>query len=84
MASLPGVRFSEAQAIAGRRVFLRSGGVGLGAFALSLLESRRSRGAALDPTTTPALPSRVHPPLPGLPHHAPHSLAAGGLGRQHQ
>jgi hypothetical protein len=71
MASLPGVSFSHAQAIAGRRAFLRSGGVGLGAMALSLLERQRAHGAAIDPTATPALTNRVHPPLPGLPHHAP-------------
>ena len=52
---------------AGRRAFLRNGGVSAGAAALALLESR-SRGAAIDPARTVA---RVHPPLAGLPHHAP-------------
>jgi len=51
---------------AARRAFLKTGGVGLGAMALSLLEARAGRGNALAPTSP-----RVHPALPGLPHHAP-------------
>ena len=71
MGSLPGVSFSVAQALAGRRAFLRSGGVSLGGMALGLLESQRSRGAAIDPAAHPAVPQRVHPAIAGLPHHAP-------------
>ena len=68
MASLPGVSFSVAQALAGRRAFLRSGGVSMGGMALGLLEAQSSRGATL---ATPASPQRVHPAIAGLPHHAP-------------
>ena len=71
MGSLPGVSFSVAQALAGRWAFLRSGGVSLGGMALGLLESQRSRGAAIDPAAHPAVPQRVHPAIAGLPHHAP-------------
>jgi hypothetical protein len=54
-----------------RRAFLQSSGISLGAAALSLLDQR---GAAANTTTVPkasARPARVHPPLPGFPHHAP-------------
>ena len=54
MASLPGVSFSVAQALAGRRAFLRSGGVSMGGMALGLLEAQSSRGATL---ATPASPA---------------------------
>ncbi len=50
-----------------RRAFLRGSGVGVGAAALSMLES--SAEAANGPATS--RPGRVHPPLHGLPHHAP-------------
>ncbi len=52
-----------------RRAFLRGSGVGVGAAALSLLESRAVGEAATAPAANK--PGRVHPPLPGLPHHAP-------------
>ncbi len=52
-----------------RRAFLRGSGVGVGAAALSMLESRALAEAANGPATS--RPGRVHPPLPGLPHHAP-------------
>ena len=52
-----------------RRAFLRGSGVGVGAAALSLLESRAFAEAANGPASN--TPARVHPPLPGLPHHAP-------------
>jgi hypothetical protein len=52
-----------------RRAFLRSSGVGVGAAALSLLESRAFGEAATAPAA--GKKSRVHPPLPGFPHHAP-------------
>ncbi|MFM8284821.1 MAG: DUF1501 domain-containing protein [Planctomycetaceae bacterium] len=52
---------------AARRLFFRSSGVALGAASLALLErpSRAATGGG------PAAPGRVHPPLPGLPHHPP-------------
>jgi hypothetical protein len=54
-----------------RRAFLRHSGVGVGAAALSLLESQAfGEAAATVPAGSPK-PGRVHPPLPGLPHHAP-------------
>ena len=54
-----------------RRAFLAGGGISLGAAALATLESRRSMAAAIDPTAAQASSGgRVHPPLPGLPHHA--------------
>ena len=53
-----------------RRAFLRSSGVSVGAAALSLLESQAFGEAATAPSAVkPA--ARVHPPLPGFPHHAP-------------
>ncbi|MEI6238763.1 MAG: DUF1501 domain-containing protein [Planctomycetia bacterium] len=52
-----------------RRAFLQSSGVSLGAAALSLLEQRQA--AANNTASVAATPHRVHPPLPGLPHHAP-------------
>jgi len=52
-----------------RRAFLQSSGVSLGAAALSLLEQRQA--AANNTASVAATPRRVHPPLPGLPHHAP-------------
>lgn len=53
-----------------RRAFLGTGGVGLGAAALSLLE-RKSLAAAIDPARAGTGGGRVHPALPGFPHHAP-------------
>ena len=53
-----------------RRAFLRTSGVGVGAAALSLLESRAFGEAATVPAAAKQ-PARVHPPLPGFPHHAP-------------
>jgi hypothetical protein len=54
-----------------RRAFLAGGGISLGAAALATLESRRSMAAAIDPTAAQTSSGgRVHPPLPGLPHHA--------------
>jgi hypothetical protein len=50
-----------------RRGFLRSTGVGVGAAALAMLEARAGRAAG----TAAGRSGRVHPPLPGLPHHAP-------------
>ena len=51
---------------AARRTFLKASGVSLGAAALALLEGR-SHAATVDPSAA----ARVHPPLPGFPHHAP-------------
>jgi hypothetical protein len=53
-----------------RRAFLRNSGVGVGAAALSLLESR-TFGEAATPQIAAQTSGRVHPPLPGFPHHAP-------------
>ena len=54
-----------------RRAFLRTSGVGVGAAALSLLESRAKGEAAGAGSADVKKPGRIHPPLPGLPHHAP-------------
>ena len=54
-----------------RRAFLRATGVGAGAAALELLESRRAGAAAIDPAAVRPASGRVHATLPGLPHHAP-------------
>ena len=51
-----------------RRAFL--GTAGVGAAALSLLE-RKSLAAAIDPARAGTGGGRVHPALPGFPHHAP-------------
>ncbi|MFM8985277.1 MAG: DUF1501 domain-containing protein [Planctomycetia bacterium] len=51
------------QAAIARRAFFRTTGVGVGAAALAMLEARGAPAAGR--------PGRVHPPLPGLPHHAP-------------
>ncbi|MFO0797810.1 MAG: DUF1501 domain-containing protein [Gemmataceae bacterium] len=48
-----------------RRQFFGTSGLGLGSAALALLSGR----AAAQPA------ARVHPPLPGLPHHAPTAKA---------
>ena len=53
-----------------RRAFLGTAGVGVGAAALSLLE-RKSLAAAIDPARAGTGGGRVHPALPGFPHHAP-------------
>ena len=53
---------------AARRLFFRSSGMALGTAALALLE-RPAHGAAAGGARGAA--GRVHPPLPGLPHHAP-------------
>ena len=53
-----------------RRAFLRSSGVSVGAAALSLLEARAFGEAATAPAAAKTA-GRVHPPLPGFPHHAP-------------
>ena len=56
---------------ASRRAFLQTSGVSLGAAALSLLEGRRAAANAIEAARPVAGASRVHPPLPGFPHHAP-------------
>ena len=48
-----------------RRAFLGNSGVSLGAAALASLGSQLPAATAAQNT------ARVHPPLPGLPHHAP-------------
>ena len=53
-----------------RRAFLGTAGVGVGAAALSLLD-RSATAAAIDPARAGNGGGRVHPALPGLPHHAP-------------
>ena len=54
-----------------RRAFLQSSGVSLGAAALSLLEARNAAANTPSAEPGPGRPARVHPPLPGFPHHAP-------------
>ncbi|MFM7520388.1 MAG: DUF1501 domain-containing protein [Planctomycetota bacterium] len=49
---------------AARRLFFQSSGMALGTAALALLENRAGAVSA-------GAGGRVHPPLPGLPHHAP-------------
>src|SRR5437016_4786431 len=55
-----------------RRQFFGSTGLRLGGTALALLAGRRALAANV---TEPALPTRVHPPLAGLPHFAPKAKA---------
>ena len=61
-----------ARLAASRRAFFATSGVSLGAAAFSWLEGR-ARAAAVDPAAPrpAATGSRIHPALPGLPHHAP-------------
>jgi hypothetical protein len=54
-----------------RRAFLQTSGVSLGAAALSVLEDRRAQANAVGSMQGASHPARVHPPLPGFPHHAP-------------
>ena len=56
---------------AARRAFLQSSGVSLGAAALSLVDQRHAAANTATGPQTAARPARVHPPLPGFPHHAP-------------
>ncbi|MGB8854391.1 MAG: DUF1501 domain-containing protein [Pirellulales bacterium] len=56
---------------AARRAFLQSSGVSLGAAALSLLDQRHAAANTATGPQASARPARVHPPLPGFPHHAP-------------
>ena len=61
-----------------RRAFLRNTGVSVGAAALALLDRDTTRGlraAAVDPAAVGRAAARVHPPLPGLPHHPPRAKA---------
>ena len=67
----PGPQPADLRLAACRRAFLRATGVGAGAAALELLESRRAGAAAIDPAAVRPASGRVHPTLPGLPHHAP-------------
>ena len=67
----PGPQPADLRLAACRRAFLRATGVGAGAAALDLLESRRAGAAAIDPAAVRPASGRVHPTLPGLPHHAP-------------
>ncbi|MFM8271738.1 MAG: DUF1501 domain-containing protein, partial [Gemmata sp.] len=52
-----------------RRQFFGTSRLALGGLAMSLLAQQRSRGA------DPKAAERVHPPLPGFPHHAPKAKA---------
>ena len=67
----PGPQPADLRLAACRRAFLRATGVGAGAAALELLESRRAGAAAIDPAAVRPASGRVHATLPGLPHHAP-------------
>jgi hypothetical protein len=57
----------ELHAAVARRAFLRNAGVSAGAAALALLEAPRWAAAA----SGGAAAGRVHPALPGFPHHPP-------------
>ena len=52
-----------------RRQFFGATGLRLGGAALAVLAGRRDAGA------TPQAAQRIHPPLPGFPHHAPKAKA---------
>ena len=69
MPPIPAPVVADMRLAAARRAFLKGSGVSLGAAALGWLEGR-ARAAAVDPAASRAA-ARVHPPLPGLPHHAP-------------
>jgi hypothetical protein len=56
---------------AARRAFLQSSGVSLGVAALSLLDQRHAAANTAAAPQASVRPPRVHPPLPGIPHHAP-------------
>jgi len=66
---MPAHDIDDVRTAAARRAFLRTSGVSLGGLALGWLESRRCHGATA--SAGPAAAGRVHPPLPGFPHHAP-------------
>ncbi len=51
-----------------RRQFFGSSGIRLGALAMASLAGKT---AANDPAATAAVPTLMHPPLPGLPHFPP-------------
>jgi hypothetical protein len=65
-------RIEAARLAASRRAFFATSGVSLGAAAFSWLEGR-ARAAAVDPAAQrpAATGGRIHPGLPGMPHHAP-------------
>ncbi len=62
-------RVDSARRSLARRAFLQGSGLTAGTAALALLESR-GRGAVVE-RPGHAMPEAIHPPLPGLPHHAP-------------
>ena len=67
-------RLSESDALRtamARRAFVGNAGVSLGAAALAGLERRLSAATVAADGPAVAGTGRVHPPLPGLPHHAP-------------
>ena len=63
---LPGM--PDLRTAVARRAFLRNAGVSAGAAALALLEAPRRAAAGASGT---AAARRVHPALPGFPHHPP-------------
>ncbi len=65
------IDFEAVRTAMARRAFLRNAGVSVGAAALSLLEKRAFAEAAATVPAAAKRPGRVHPPLAGLPHHAP-------------
>jgi hypothetical protein len=71
MASRMSDSIEAARLAASRRAFFATSGVSLGAAAFSWLEGR-ARAAAVDPAAQrhAATGGRIHPALPGLPHHA--------------
>jgi hypothetical protein len=65
-------QFDDLRMRIARRAFIGNAGISLGGAALALLERRAAAATSEGLPARPAAPrpGRVHPPLPGLPHHA--------------
>jgi hypothetical protein len=61
---------TQAQIALTRRQFFGASGLRLGGAALAMLAANRGRAAEVAPKV-----ERVHPPLPGFPHHTPKAKA---------